>query len=180
MDIGNVDDELYMEDVGAVNKDTKCYRCEGYGHMAVRCATPKGDGKGSKGSGKNGGKGIDNGQGKSGKKDGKGFGSKGCTSNPSVKGFSNFNMVSSVSFSSDSMFPLAGEFTLDGTTCCFVAATKETKFSMPHSMTLFLFWEFLLTTTNRNNRARCSAIPTIARTEKLQPNVPRDECQALL
>ena len=32
-----------------VNKDTKCYRCGGCGHMAMHCATPKGggDGKGS-------------------------------------------------------------------------------------------------------------------------------------
>ena len=50
MDFGNVDDDLgYNEDVGAVNKETKCYRCGGYGHMAVHCATPKGDGKGTKG-----------------------------------------------------------------------------------------------------------------------------------
>ena len=32
-------DELHMEDVGAVNKDTKCYRCGGYGHVAMNWET---------------------------------------------------------------------------------------------------------------------------------------------
>ena len=60
MDIGNVYDEFYMEDVWAVDEDAQCYRCGGYSHVAVHCATPKWDGKGLKGSGKNSGKGFDN------------------------------------------------------------------------------------------------------------------------
>ena len=64
MDIGSVGDELCMEDVGAVNKDTKFYRCDGHGHVAMNLATPKGGGKASKGSGQKKGKGLDNGQGK--------------------------------------------------------------------------------------------------------------------
>ena len=49
-DIGNVDDDLnYNEDV---TRKRKCYRCSGYGHMEVLCATPKVHGKGTKGSGK--------------------------------------------------------------------------------------------------------------------------------
>ena len=76
MDIGSVGDELCMEDEGAVNKDTKCYRCGGYGHVAMNWATPKEDGKGSKGSGQKKGKGLDNGQRKGAWGDGKGFGYK--------------------------------------------------------------------------------------------------------
>ena len=47
MDTGTVGDDLgYNEDVDAVYKKTKCYRCGGYGRMVVHCATPGGDGKG--------------------------------------------------------------------------------------------------------------------------------------
>ena len=71
VDIGNVVDELHMEDVGAVNKDTKCFRCSGCGHVAMNWRTLKGEGKGLEGSEKKNGKGLDNGQGKGAKIDGK-------------------------------------------------------------------------------------------------------------
>ena len=76
VDIESVGDELCMEDVGAVNKDTKCYRCGGYGHVAMNWATPTGDGQVSKCSGQKKGRGRDNGQEKGAQGDGKGFGCK--------------------------------------------------------------------------------------------------------
>jgi hypothetical protein len=58
------DGEYY--DVGAVTPDTKCYRCQGYGHFSRDCATKaveKGKGKGhEKGKGK--GQGQEKGKGK--------------------------------------------------------------------------------------------------------------------
>ena len=42
MDIGSVGDELCMEDVGTVNKDTKCYRCDGCGHVAIELGHAQG------------------------------------------------------------------------------------------------------------------------------------------
>jgi hypothetical protein len=74
MDVSYLCDEYYEEeeDIGAVTKDTKCYRCGGQGHMAANCGTPKGDSKGSPGKG---GKGFNaKGYGKGGKGDGKGDG----------------------------------------------------------------------------------------------------------
>lgn len=79
MDVGYVDDGEYEEDVGAVTKDTKCYRCGGYGHLAVHCATPKGEGKG-KGREK-GTKGGDYGKGKYSKGGGKSYEGKGFGKN---------------------------------------------------------------------------------------------------
>jgi hypothetical protein len=77
MDVGHINGDYYDEDVNAVTRDTKCFRCGGHGHLAVHCATPKSDGKGAdaKGYGKNG-KGFDyNGKGSG--KNGKGFSGKG-------------------------------------------------------------------------------------------------------
>jgi hypothetical protein len=72
MDVSYLCDEYDEEDVGAVTRDTKCYRCGGQGHMAAHCATPKGDGKGSAAKG---GKGFSGkGYGKGGKGEGKGEG----------------------------------------------------------------------------------------------------------
>ena len=64
------DDEA--DDIGAVGRDERCYRCGGIGHMAAECPTPKGKGKGredravqGKGmKGASGGKGGDKGKGK--------------------------------------------------------------------------------------------------------------------
>ena len=83
MDISYVDDKYFEEEVGAVGRDTKCYRCGGQGHLAAHCATPKGDGKGfdksfgGKGYGKNG-KGFDYG--------GKGYGKTRATASGSTRG----------------------------------------------------------------------------------------------
>lgn len=95
MDIGEVgscggcDKTDYEEyEVDAVDMNTKCFRCQGYGHLSRECATKyeKGKGKGSggfakgsgKGFGKDGksgdGKGYSKGYGKNGKSGGKGKG----------------------------------------------------------------------------------------------------------
>ena len=70
-------------EIGAVYPTTKCYNCQGYGHMARECPQ-KGKGKGDmKGGGKTGVKGGFKGYGKGGgikggfKGDGKGSGLKG-------------------------------------------------------------------------------------------------------
>ena len=85
------------------------------------------------------------------------------------------NMVSSVSFSSCVRSPSAVEITLDGTTCGFGTATTGTKFSM-YLFFLLITWS-LLTATNKNNLAHCTAIPAIILTENLQPDGSRCKCQ---
>jgi hypothetical protein len=64
-------------DVGAVNSNTKCYRCQGYGHMSRDCATKpedkdKGKGKGQSLPGKGTPKGLGKGDQEKGKGKGKG------------------------------------------------------------------------------------------------------------
>jgi len=48
MDVGslNKDENQDETDLDAVNRNTKCYNCQGFGHMANQCPTPKGEGKG--------------------------------------------------------------------------------------------------------------------------------------
>jgi hypothetical protein len=59
MEVDNVDgigeegEEWWDEGVGAVYPTTRCYNCQGYGHMARECPM-KGKGKGDKGGGKGG------------------------------------------------------------------------------------------------------------------------------
>lgn len=81
MDIGDVTYEEYEGDynVDVVDAETKCYRCQGYGHMSRDCGTKAeyGKGKGSdvKGGYKGKGKGsFEKGFGKSSGKDNKGKG----------------------------------------------------------------------------------------------------------
>ena len=54
MDVGNVGAEQWEEwSAGAVNANTRCYNCGGFGHIASQCRE-KGKGKGGKGKGKDG------------------------------------------------------------------------------------------------------------------------------
>jgi hypothetical protein len=85
MDIGGIHgrdeewpEEEWLEDVGAVNADTKCYRCQGYGHMSRECATKPAEKDKGKGKGQTPGKGSPTkGLGKGGQEKGKGKGGKG-------------------------------------------------------------------------------------------------------
>jgi hypothetical protein len=78
MDIGGLhghggEEEWHDEgeyDVGAVTADTKCYRCQGYGHFSRDCATKLPD----KGKGKGKGQGYEKGKGKGKPDKGKGKG----------------------------------------------------------------------------------------------------------
>ena len=80
MDVGNVvgdigGDKMSQDDLDldAVNRGTKCYNCQGFGHMARECPTPKGKGN-FKGSPKGGFKGDSRGSPKGGVKgDTKGY-----------------------------------------------------------------------------------------------------------
>ena len=91
MDVGGVatkptwettwEEEWHEEEceVGAVDMNTKCYRCQGYGHMSRDCGTKpkkgkgKGDSKGTAKGGKSQGKGNDGPKGGKSKGKGKGF-----------------------------------------------------------------------------------------------------------
>jgi len=48
MDVGslNKDENQDEADLDAVSRNTKCYNCQGFGHLANQCPTPKGEGKG--------------------------------------------------------------------------------------------------------------------------------------
>ena len=56
MDVDEVEEEEeedWWDEVAAVYPMTKCYYCQGFGHMARECPK-KGKGKGDKGGGKGG------------------------------------------------------------------------------------------------------------------------------
>ena len=53
----NDDEWERVGDLAAVSAHTQCYNCGGYGHLALKCPTPKGVGKGGKGPGGKAGKG---------------------------------------------------------------------------------------------------------------------------
>ena len=50
-------DEDHQDVDVVVTSETKCFRCQGFGHTTATCGTPKGKGKGGKGDGKGGSKG---------------------------------------------------------------------------------------------------------------------------
>ena len=77
-EVGRMDEGLwgYHEDfieeynVDAVDMNTKCFRCQGYGHMSTDCATKSDKGKGKVAEEKSGYKGKGKGD------DGKGYGKR--------------------------------------------------------------------------------------------------------
>ena len=74
---------------------------------------------------------------------------------------------------------MAGATSLDGTALCLVTST-ETKFSMPQSMTFFLWiiCEFILPAMHKqSNQARCTVFIAITETENPPPNVPTEKRQ---